>query len=198
MGLIDFLEGAYQGGRLLFLLYDHDKQVKLRYKAMKGRVIKRLSSATDNITRLREITPVNRPLVNPQSSHSTGDVLEDEIKASLAQGFKVTVLNDYIEVWCLRTHSTELRFITNHVETSTKLHMINQMKDNLIKQGSLLRSPLPNTKNRPLGYVGFGEVGHIVGKASESLIKASEIRKQYQGLSREEYNFLTQNLNEKK
>lgn len=44
MGLIDFLEGAYQGGRLLFLLYDHDKQVKLRHKAMKGRGIKRLSN----------------------------------------------------------------------------------------------------------------------------------------------------------
>src|SRR5690606_15015047 len=42
MGLIDFLEGAYKGGRLLFLLYDHEKQVKLRHKAIKGSGIKRL------------------------------------------------------------------------------------------------------------------------------------------------------------
>lgn len=36
MDLIDFLEGAYQGGRLLYLLKQHDKKVKDRYKRIKS------------------------------------------------------------------------------------------------------------------------------------------------------------------
>ena len=60
------------------------------------------------------------------------------------------------------------------------------MKDNLIKQRALLRSPLPTD---------FGEIGHMVGKASESLIKAAKLRKHHQQIALKEYNFLQQNLN---
>lgn len=79
-----------------------------------------------------------------QSSYSNRDILEEEIKVSLTQGFKVIVLNDYIEVECLRTGVSEWKSITDYVETSTKLRLINRMKDNLIKLGGLLRKPLPN------------------------------------------------------
>ena len=129
MGLIDFLDEAYEGGKLLFALYDHRKRVKLRYKSIKDNSIKRTE---------------RKALVNPQSSYSNRGIIEDEIKVSLAQGFKVIVLNDYIEVMCLRTGTSEWASITDYVETSTKLRLINRMKDNLIKLGASLRKPLPN------------------------------------------------------
>lgn len=66
MGLIDFLEGAYKGGRLLFLLYDHDKQVKLRYKAIKGSGIKRLPNLSGVIVSESVKHAEKQALVNQQ------------------------------------------------------------------------------------------------------------------------------------
>lgn len=142
MGLIEFLEGAYKGGRLLFLLYDHDKQVKLRYKAIKGSGIKRLPNLSSDIASERIKLAEKRDLVKQQRSYLTRDRIEDEIKSSLDQGFGVTVRDNYISVWCFKTGSTEVMFITDHTSEGTKLSMINKMKHRLIERRYYINRPL--------------------------------------------------------
>src|SRR5690606_8565185 len=88
-------------------------------------------------------------LVNQQNDYSTTDILKDEIKISLTQGFRVNARNDYIEVRCLRTGLSEWRHITDHVETPTKLSMIKQMKDTLVKRRGCVRRPLPSNGIAP-------------------------------------------------
>lgn len=217
MGLIDFLEGAYQGGRLLFLLYDHDKQVKLRHKAMKGRGIKRLSSTTDNIIQVREIMSKNRPLVNEQKSQRKSP-LDEEIELSNKLGYYVNVYSPSNTIDAIEIKVSYKKLPTTYVETGYLYHPYTSTADKVKKIKRLRKRLWERIKeeNSPKPYyeiprdgimshygdvygVGtFGAIAALASTACESLIKASKIRKQYQGLTREEYNFLTQNLKDDK
>lgn len=202
MGLIDFLEGAYQGGRLLFLLYDHDKQVKLRHKAMKGSGIKRLSKTTDNIIQVRVIESQNRALVNEQNTLRKSP-LDEEIELSNELGYHVIVhtpsnMVDPVEI----SVSNDLfggfveygHLYYPEISVADKVNKIRMLRERLRNRIGEVGHLISYGGNVTSGYTGFGEIEHMVGKASESLIEAARLRKHRQELTRKEWDLLAQNF----
>lgn len=185
------MEKTIEGGKLLLQMWREGNYMKHRAKRLAKIRAKKEAVREDfirgKVGSLSSMAKSLKPFKTTefrQSSYSDRDVLKDEIKASLAQGFQVTVRNDYISVLCLRTRSSEVRFITDHVETRTKLSMIKQMKDNLVRQGALLRRPLPiggitsHYNDVSGGVFGvIGAVGGLVTAACNSLIRGSNGRK---------------------
>ncbi len=219
MGLIDFLEGAYQGGRLLFLLYDHDKQVKLRHKSMKGKGIKRLHSTIDSTTQARIIASQNRPLVKEVNTLRKSP-LDEEIELSNKLGYYVNVYTpsnmvDPVEIEVsskIFEGFTEVGHLYHpYTSTADKVKKIKRLRKRLwerIKEENSLKPyyELPRKKSLPsngiLSHYGdisggtFGVIGALASTACESLIKASKIRKQHQELTRKEWDFIAQTKTE--
>ena len=168
------MEKTIEGGKLLLQMWREGNYMKHRAKRL-AKIRAKKEAVREDFIRGRvgslssgskSLKPFKTAEIR-QSGCSARDIIEDEIKISLAQGFEVTVRNYFISVLCLKTRLSELRLITDHVETPTKLSMINQMKDNLVRQGALLRRPLhSNSMTSHYDDVSGGVFGAIGGLAT--------------------------------
>jgi hypothetical protein len=219
MGLVEFLEGAYKGGRLLFLLYDHDKQVKLRYKAIKDSGIKRLPNPSGVIVSESIKHVEKQALVNNTPKRKSA--LDEEIELSGNLGYYVDVHTptNTIDPVEIRVSSkmfegfTETAYLYHpYPSTADKVKKIKRLRKRLwerIKEDYLEKnSPKPYYElpsngitshyNDVIGGV-FGAIGGLGIAACESLIKGynakRDLEQRRMELTREEWEFLTQNLN---
>lgn len=208
MGLIDFLEGAYQGGRLLFLLYDHDKQVKLRHKAIKGSGIKRLPDLSGIIVSESIEHAQKQALVN--NTPKIKSALDEEIELSGNLGYYVNVYTptntvDPVEIEVsskMFVAFTETGYLYHpYTSTADKVKEIKRLRKRLWERIKEENSPkpyyeLPRKSLIPSNGITshyadisggtFGAVGSLATAACESLIRGANVRKKQE---------LSQNLN---
>lgn len=194
MGLIDFLEGAYKGGRLLFLLYNHDKQVKLRYKAIKGSGIKRLPNLSSVIVSESIKRTQKQALVNNVPKRKSA--LDEEIELSGNLGYSVNVYTptNTIDPVEIRVSSkmfegfTETGYLYHpYTSTADKVKKIKRLRKRLWERIKEENSPKPyyelpsngiNTSHYDDIIGGtFGFIGGLGVAACESLIKGANARK---------------------
>jgi len=194
MGLIEFLEGAYKGGRLLFLLYDHDKQVKLRYKSIKGSGIKRLPNLSGVVVSESIKHIEKQALVNNTPKRKSA--LDEEIELSSNLGYGVNVYTptntiDPVEIRVsynkLPATYAETGYLYHpYTSTADKVKKIKRLRKRLWERIKEENSPKPYYELPSNGITShyadisggtFGAIGGLASMACESLIKASNARK---------------------